>query len=61
MTSVVIEWINKYDDRFEGGFPTIPLAWGRSDPEIIDIIKECLDKGKDVYELGYVEITDVMY
>lgn len=52
------ECINKmkeYDKRFKDTFPTIPLAWGRSDEEIIEIIDKCLEEGKDVYELGYVE------
>jgi len=49
------EWLKKYAERFPDGFPTIPLAWGRKEDEVIEIIKECLEKGKDVYELGYVE------
>ncbi len=55
------EWMDKYADAFDDGFPTIPLAWGRSDAEVIAIIKECIEKGKDVYALGYVENSDVIY
>lgn len=55
------EMLDKYAEMFDDGFPMIPLGWGRSESEIIDIIKECLDKGKDVYELGYVELKDAMY
>lgn len=46
--------MQEYSQRFHDGFPTIPLAWSRSDNELIGIIDECLEKGKDVYELGYV-------
>lgn len=49
------EYLEKYAKRFGEGFPTIPLAESRTEEEVIEIIRECLDKGKDVYELGYVE------
>jgi hypothetical protein len=52
--------MKEYTKRFNDGFPTIPLAWSRSDAELIKIIDECLAKGKDVYELGYVE-DEIIY
>lgn len=48
----------EYAKRFGDGFPMIPLGWGRSDEEIVEIIDECLKKGKDAYELGYVKDDD---
>jgi hypothetical protein len=48
------EKLNEYNERFGEGFPMIPLGWGRTDEQIMAIIDECLEKGKDVYELGYV-------
>ena len=45
----------EYKKAFRDGFPTIPLAWGRTDAEVIAIIDECLKKKKDVYQLGYVK------
>lgn len=54
------KWLDAYVDRFGDRFPTIPLAWGRTDDEVVTIIKDCIDKGKDVYELGYVK-KDVVY
>ena len=45
----------EYKKAFADGFPTIPLAWGRTDNEVIAIIDECLKKKKDVYQLGYVK------
>lgn len=54
MDEVVNAKMEKYAKKFGDGFPTIPLARGRSDQEVIMIIDECLSKGKDVYELGYV-------
>lgn len=44
----------KYNKRFDGGFPTIAFTEERA----IEIMQECLDKGKDAYELGYVTDDD---
>ena len=44
-----------YAQVFDDGFPMVPLGWGRSDAEIIEIIDRCLKENKDVYELGYIE------
>lgn len=52
--------IDKYDDVFPDGFPTIPLARGRSKEEVAEIIDNCIKQGKDVYELGYLE-NDLEY
>ena len=49
------ERLDRYAETFDDGFPMIPLAWGRSDEQVCEIINECLEKGKDVYELGYVD------
>lgn len=49
------EYLRKYMEQFGDSFPMIPLGWGRTREEVIAIIKECLDKKKDVYALGYVE------
>lgn len=54
--------LQAYVDRFGEGFPMMPLAWGREYSEVIQIIDECLEKGKDVYELGYVtDDEDTLY
>ena len=56
------EKMKEYAEKFGDMFPTIPLAWGRSTKEVIEIIDDCLEKGKDVYALGYVEDdTDIEY
>lgn len=56
------EKLKEYAERFDDGFPMIPLGWGKTDEEIIAIIDDCLEKGKDVYELGYVtDDEDVLY
>lgn len=52
------EKMKEYAEKFDDGFPMIPLGWGRTDAELIDIIDECLQKNKDVYDLGYVEDSD---
>jgi len=53
------EKLESYYERFGDGFPMIPLGWGRTDEQIIAIIDECLEKNKDVYELGYVNDEEV--
>ena len=55
------EKMKKYLETFYEGFPTYPLAWGRSDDEVIEIIDNCLRKKKDVYELGYVKDDDEVF
>lgn len=59
---MIDEKMMEYAKRFDDGFPMIPLGWGRTEQEVIEIIDECLKKGKDVYELGYVkDDLDVIY
>lgn len=54
--------LEEYRVMFKEGFPMIPLKWGRTDEQVIEIINRCIKEGKDVYELGYVIIDDdVMY
>lgn len=56
------DYLQKYIEMFGDGFPMIPLGMSRTEDEVVEIIKECLEKGKDVYELGYVEDDDeIMY
>jgi len=52
--------LKQYNDMFEGGFPTIPLALSRTDKEIIEIIDRCISEKKDVYDLGYLSL-DAIY
>lgn len=51
----------KYKENFNDDFPTIPLSETMEDKEIISMIEECIEKNKDVYELGYLSLNDVMY
>lgn len=53
--------IELYDQTFgQDTFPTIPLLMDIGDEETIKIINECVEKNKDVYELGYLSL-DVIY
>lgn len=53
---------DKYLEKFGEAFPMIPMAWGRTQEEISDIIKECLEKNKTVYDLGYItDKEEVIY
>lgn len=54
--------LDQYVKKFGDGFPMIPLAWGRSDEEVCEIIKKCIKAGKDAYELGLVsDDEDINY
>ena len=50
-----------YKKKFNSDFPTIPLAESMEDTEIIEMIEECIEVNKDVYELGYLSLDDIMY
>lgn len=63
MTKELGEALRKYNQIFEDGFPMIPLGWFYSDEELLRIVNECLEKHKDVEELGYYKEPepDVLY
>lgn len=43
---------------FADGFPSYQLARGRTEAEVVGIIKACLEAGKDVYEMGFLDDAD---
>lgn len=47
--------LDDYYMMFDDTFPTWQLDLNE------DIIKDCLKQGKDVYELGYLELDDNLY
>lgn len=51
--------LDEYAERFDDGFPMMPLAWGRTDDEVIELIDKCLDEGKDAYDMGMVNDEDI--
>lgn len=51
--------MQEYRDAFGEGFPMIPLGWGRTEDEIIEVIDKCLEEKKDVYEMGLVNEGDI--
>lgn len=56
------ELLKRYSEMFGDGFPMYQLGRGRTDDEIADIIKRCLNEGKDAYELGLVtDELDIFY
>lgn len=56
--ALMIEYAKKFGD----GFPSFQIARTISEEETIAIIQECLDKGKDAYELGFVtDNEDILY
>lgn len=61
MKITIDEAIKRYDGMFEDGFPTIPLLRDLEDNECIKIINKCIEERKDVYEMGYLELSDIEY
>lgn len=54
-------WLKKYAEKFDDGFPMIPLGWGRTEEEIIELIKNCISNNKNAYEMGLVKEKNVEY
>lgn len=53
--------LDAYEKKFNDGFPTFPMS-GKPPNRVIEIIEECITKNKDVYELGYLLLSeDVVY
>lgn len=61
MSETLEKKMDEYAEMFDDGFPTIPLATGRTEKELIEIIDKCLKEKKDVYELGYVKDDEDIY
>lgn len=55
------DYLQKYVDTFEEGFPMYQLGRTRTEDEIIEIIKKCLESGKNAYELGLVTDDEEIY
>ena len=52
--------LETYRKAFNDDFPTIPFD-SVEDEKIIEIINDCIESEKDVYDLGYLELDDIMY
>ena len=58
----LVKAMDDYERAFSANFPGDPLAVSRPPEEVITIIQECLEKKKDVYELGYLSLDEnIMY
>lgn len=49
------DYLNQYFEKFGDIFPMYPLAYSATESELIEMIKKCLDSGKDVYEIGIIK------
>lgn len=54
------ESIGLYEKTFKDSFPTIPFS-SQKEEKVIEIIRECLEKKKDVYDLGYLSLEGIQY
>lgn len=52
------DYMMEYLDKFGEGFPMYQLGRGRSQGEIIEMIKDCLENSLDVYEMGFLALPD---
>lgn len=52
--------LEEYKKAFNDDFPTIPFD-SVEDGKVIEIVNDCVESGKDVYDLGYLELDDIMY
>ena len=58
----LVKAMDDYERAFSDNFPADPLVVSRPPEEVISIIRDCLDKKKDVYELGYLSLDEnIMY
>ena len=54
--------LKEYDEKFGESFPMMPLAWGLTEQETVELIDECIRMGKSAYERGLVsDDTDIEY
>lgn len=51
---MLMDKLDRYSEKFGEGFPMIPVAWGRSDAEVEQIIDNCIEQNKTAYDLGYL-------
>lgn len=56
----MFEYLEKYIETFNDGFPTMEVS-ANSDDEIVDMIKKCLDANKNAYEMGFAKRNDNLY
>lgn len=57
---MIDELMEKYLDMFGDSFPTMILARGKTDEETAEMIQSCIDAGKDVFEMGYIDDEDFL-
>lgn len=62
MTEKLVKAMDEYLQAFGDSFPADPLAVSNPPEKVIEMIGECLEKGKDVYDLGYLSLDEgIMY
>lgn len=55
------EALDRYEKKFDDSFPMFSMR-GTPLKEVVKIINECIEKNKDVYDLGYLTLDgDTLY
>lgn len=57
MSEALLRALELYESTFSDSFPTMAVG-GMSDEKMIEIINDCVEKKKDVYELEYLSLDD---
>ena len=52
--------LDLYEQVFGNSFPMFPMMEKPPD-EVVDIIKKCISEKKDVYDMGYLSLDNVIY
>lgn len=61
MSENMLNALSKYFDTFDDSFPMASLGH-QEESAIIEIINDCIAKGKDVYDAGYLRLDEnIMY
>ena len=54
--------LDEYEKMFGDQFPTYPLMLTRTKEQAIDLIDSCIENGKNVYQMSYLEDdSDIAY
>lgn len=53
--------LESYEKIFDDSFPMFPMM-GKAENEVVEIINNCIEENKDVYDMGYLSLDgNVIY
>ncbi len=58
----LLDALERYENKLNDDFPTIPLAECHTESEVLAMIEECIKEKKTVEEMGYISSDcDIIY